>query len=39
MEEIRHTLTNDKLDELYRQLDNFSSVIQAGKKFRNIFRH
>jgi hypothetical protein len=23
MEEIRHTLTNEKLDELYRQLDNF----------------
>lgn len=23
MEEIRHSLTNDKLEELYRQLDNF----------------
>lgn len=23
MEEIRHTLTNEKLEELYRQLDNF----------------
>lgn len=23
MEALRHTLTNDKLNELYRQLDNF----------------
>lgn len=23
MEDIRHTLTNDKLEELYRKLDNF----------------
>lgn len=23
MEDIMHTLTNDKLEELYRQLDNF----------------
>lgn len=23
METLRHTLTNDKLNELYRQLDNF----------------
>lgn len=23
METLRHTMTNDKLNELYRQLDNF----------------
>lgn len=23
MEDIRHTITNDKLEELYRKLDNF----------------
>lgn len=27
MEEIRHSLTNDKLEELYRQLDNFISDL------------
>lgn len=27
MEEIRHNLTNDKLEELYRQLDNFISDL------------
>lgn len=27
MEEIRHSLTNDKLEELYRKLDNFISDL------------